>query len=226
MKKYMVLFSAFLLLFTLSGVAGAYSINYLNTLEGDGNSYTSPYSGVTVETFDTVPPLWTWIGNAAIISKFDNFGFPSAPPYGKIGEDQTFYVSVPFETVPPSPDYTDNYVSVTDLGGTYNYFGLWWGSVDEYNKLEFFNSGDLVATVNGLDVSDPANGNQTDPSTNRYVNILDLPLFDSFRMTSNQYAFEADNITVGNVPVPEPTTMLLLGLGLVGLAGMARRFKR
>jgi hypothetical protein len=51
-----------------------------------------------------------------------------------------------------------------------------------------------------------------------------LPNFNKFMITSTQYAFEVDNIAVGKVPVPEPATMLLLGL--LGLAGVRRKFKK
>lgn len=213
MKRYFNLLSVFVLLLGLSGVANAYEINWDYIPSGpDGNELTSPYSGVTIETFDGAP-LWTWSGNGAVVSGSTGI---NAAPFGVFAQDATNYVTV------PKTDSSDSYSYTATLNANYNYFGIWWGSMDTYNTLSFDNG--LFFTGSSIAAPGPANGDQTSFFTNFYVNFLDLPSFNSFTMTSTQYAFEADNIAVGQLP--EPATMLLLGLGLIGLAGARRKFKK
>ena len=221
MKKLMMLCGVLLLIFSFAGNASAVSIDYAYADAADGSVYTTPYAWATVETFANPNSLlWDWAptGDYTIRSGSLMPG-ESAPPAG----DTTNYVSIP-ELYDSNDSAT---VTVTDLGGTFDYFGIFWGSVDSYNTLEFYNGEDLVARFTGSDAIDPsdANGNQTAPGTNLYVNFyFDADeVFDSFVMSSTSMAFEADNIAVGAAPVPEPATIILLGAGLIGLAGASRK---
>lgn len=225
MKRPVVLSCVFVLLFGLSGAASATTIiNYNYAL--DGNGFTSPYAGhvgVIVEDFNDASLVGTWTGNRALVS--GSLLNKYAAPGGKLdsgGEaipDGTQYMTV--------PENKSTGISATVVfNTTYNYFGIWWGSIDTYNKIEFYlgNSAVPVASYTGSAVSGGPYGDQTSPLTNLYVNFLNLPNFNKVVFTSTEYAYEFDNIAVGNVHAPIPGAVWLLGSGLLGLLGFRRKF--
>jgi hypothetical protein len=109
-------------------------------------------------------------------------------------------------------------------GASYNYFGLYWGSIDDYNLLAFYNGDTLLKTITGLDViqSGTALGNQVAPGSNRYVNFWFHGMtFDRVVFGTTNFAFESDNHAYATVP--EPGTLALMGAGLAAFGFMRRR---
>lgn len=123
------------------------------------------------------------------------------------------------------------------LDATYDYFGLYWGSVDAYNWISFHLGDTLVRRFGGDDLSGlVANGDQTSWLSNRYVNFLfeDGARFDRVTLGSTGNSFESDNHAYGlrpprnteTVSVPEPGTLALFAVGLLGLAARRRATAR
>ena len=207
-------------------VASATTITY-GGISSDGIE-TSSIAGALVETFNSAEGVigsasaiigaldqqsWTWSGAGTVYPAYTNVsGLTAAPAF-----DESNFLSVPN----PNSDFS----LTASLGATYDYFGLFWGSVDTYNSISFSLKGEVTETFDGTDLI-VWNGNQIEPESNLYVNFMDMQNFDSFTMKSTRFAFEVDNIAVGNSPVPEPATMLLFGTGLVGLAGSRIRKKK
>jgi hypothetical protein len=134
----------------------------------------------------------------------------SAQPLG----DGTHYLSLG-GVGRPSPVTID----LTSLG-LQNYFGLYWGSIDTYNTIEFFDGAASVGSFTGTQVaalatglSTVASGSQVDATANRYINFFSGAgeNFNRIVLTSTSPAFESDNHAFRAVPTPA------LLPGLVGL---------
>jgi hypothetical protein len=173
----------------------------------DGSVLTTPIAGAAVYNFDSGMPAG-YSGAGGIVSG-------STGTYAAPAGDTTHYLSVALN----SPSGTQ----VANFGQDYDYFGLYWGSIDDYNTLSFLSHSVVSAVLTGADViaAGVLFGDRMAPGANRYVNFFfDGGTFDAVQLSSTQYAFESDNHAVARVS--EPATLALMGLGLV-MTGLVQR---
>lgn len=129
----------------------------------------------------------------------------------------------------PFGDLSQKYLSVlggsevrVDVGLQASRISLYWGSIDTYNSIEFYNGATLVGSLTGGDVAPlQGDGGQFDFQSNRLVTLyLSNGTFDSVRLLSSSNSFEFDNISSG---VPEPSTWAMMLIGFAGLGYLSRR---
>lgn len=238
-----------------SAQAYVVSFDYTNTNSAPGdhsgktsyllgaNNIATPGSGVFVETFDARNGGGNTMGcgldtpsNLVSISG-GSYGFRSgtlanvaAAPAG----DRSCYAYGPSQGGALPDKVTIDYSGLlSELGATsLNYFGLYYGSIDTFNDLTFYNAaGGLIAKITGTSLISQfkgTSGNQTADSSNIYVNLFFDPAerFTSFAFSTSGIAFEMDNLAVGvNVArkLPEPSSLALMGLAMAAIVVLRRR---
>lgn len=132
--------------------------------------------------------------------------------------DDTDYLSVGGTNEPGPVTFKFKYPIIST-------FGFLWGSIDDYNTINFFKKGALLASFTGLDILKPANGDQGATGTafvnfkGNDVNNPENDYFDTVELLSSQAAFEIDDVRYEEVPTPA----LLPGLIGIGVAALRKR---
>lgn len=196
--------------FTLSAVTGgaatgSNTLNFDSLLLGSTTQWANPLVQVSFTgTGEVVQGALKNRYAAPFVSGSNGAGFGSQA----FGADTTPYLTTGIGSV--TLEFTSNQT----------YLGLLWGSVDDYNALDFYNGDTLVGSFTGTDIWANANGDQGQQGT-FYVNFNNTSgSFNRVVASSTSYGFELDNVAYNSLRynVPESgATWTLLGLALAAL---------
>jgi VCBS repeat-containing protein len=166
--------------------------------------------GFQTETFDnqtTGALINNGAGHGDFFSAALDAHFAGSGDAGIVNGSLSDVTAAPFMGPLPGGSDASNYLSI-GAGGTEtitfaneeNSFGLYWGSVDSSNSIDFYNGSTLVAHYTGADVSPLfSDGNQGSFSSNGYAEFTGLASFNSVVLGSSANSFEIDNISAGSV---------------------------
>ena len=166
--------------------------------------------GLSTETFDGISPGAS-SNNGAGHGNFQSAALGatfSASGNAGIVNGSSSVTAAPFVGPAPGHQDTTNYLSIGGNGtetitfaSPKNAFGLYWGSLDSYNTIKFYDGATLVASYTGADISPLfPNGNQGSFVSNGYVEFSGLHSFNKVVLGSTSNAFEIDNISAGTIP--------------------------
>ncbi len=210
----------------LAAVAAQAAVVAVTSVSGSSVSPTfqGGVAGSTYITFEDVAPGTTgaFVSNGFSftgVGAVENTNLVNA--YAAPAGDATHYLTTGFDGTGGLK------TELLSVGGPHTNFGLYWGSIDTYNKLVFISGGVDVFSATNLNIPSPGNGDQGSDLTNRYVNFAFISgTYDAVRFESTTPAFEVDNIAIAGA-VPELSTwgMMLLGFAGVGLVAYRRSRK-
>jgi hypothetical protein len=207
--------------FAFAGAVAAFTLIAAGSASAAVTFFTpdgaSPQAGFTViDNFDTATGLAGVVNtDYELTTAHNDLG---APPANSIPYDTEYLsvigggaVSIDFAALTSNPVVA---------------FEFDWGSIDSFNKLTIHsNQGDIVIVPGTSSFPNAADGNQVAPGTNGLFKVdgSDGQVFTGMTLQSFGNSFEIDNLATG--PVPEPATwgLMIVGMGLMGVALRSRR---
>ncbi|MEM6434316.1 MAG: PEP-CTERM sorting domain-containing protein [Cyanobacteria bacterium P01_D01_bin.115] len=147
-------------------------------------------------------------------------------------DDSSSVVSYNVASIGTQPVGVTNLIEVSGLDGMFEFF---WGSVDTFNVIEFFDGGVSVGIFDGTDIAEAVGLSTSDANAqgnyhfDAFVNFAGV--FDSVKL-SNQVTGDASKETliafeVAAASVPEPASLLgLAAFGLVSAGSLMNRKKQ
>jgi len=204
------------------------------TISGSAGLFSTEPGNILIADFDVgypVPGLALYGGGARVavpglISDVSRQPADDATPYFHVGAGGT-------GTIVPgggSATVSSSGAAIIYLATDMVYFGLYVGSPDSSNLVEFYNNGDFIKGYSGTAILAAAfpPGSVAGADIGHYVNFKAAPgvVFDQVVLrsvvgTSPVNAFESDNHAVVAIPEPGPYAMLLAGIAMLGF--IARR---
>jgi hypothetical protein len=157
----------------------------------------------------------TFLGNGGATAQIlNNSTGNGAEPFGDTGN----YLSV----------LGGGSVKVTIGGGGANQLTFYWGSIDTYNKITFFDAlNNPLGTFTGSSITPkiPSGCQNSDACAGLVKFTDDSGLFTSFVLSSTQNSFETDNFNAIQAAVPEASTWLMMIVGFLGVGLVSYRRK-
>ncbi len=204
----LLLMTAMLTLLGISGGAALADNFFLNFEEGTDGATVTGISGVSLLSFNGYAPLYGDSRTNSYNTHSDDLNYG----YGGYHHNGNFFVWAGSQATAQGVkvDFTNN-------DGTW--FKTGYSSYSQFVIDAYLTDGTVVSAIGGANYGSTMAYLQVNATTGKYIDYIVL------HDTGNYWLVDDMSGNSSNVGVPEPTTTLLLGAGLMGLAWVRRKFQ-